>query len=92
MGAELIGMGMFFGIVFGVFIGLLIIKIKNNSIKKKAIKRIEKQRLKFMVNGKQVDFFGNIKKGQEKEKKKEEKVKEKKHKKVRVKKKKKKKK
>ncbi len=89
MDSALIGPIIFFGLIVGVGIGFLAIKIKNKSIRKKALKQIEKQRLKFMVNGKQVDFFGNITKEQEKDNKKEEKVEKKKIKKVRVKKKKK---
>ncbi len=78
MNPALIGIGIFLGIIVGVGGAFLLILIKNNALKKSALKKIEKQDLKFNTNEKSVDFFGNVKKEAGKDKKKEDVVEEKK--------------
>lgn len=61
--SEILWMGIFFGIITGLIICYFIILLKRRSLVKNAIKRIEKQKMKYRIGGKKVNILtGEIEK------------------------------
>ena len=52
--------GVFSGVIAGIGIGLLIFAFKKNRQIKNSIKRISKQQIKYIIDGKPHDFVGKI--------------------------------
>ncbi len=89
MGSELVGMGIFFGIIIGIGGAFLLILIKNKLQKKDVLRKIREQDTKLGANKVPLDFYREPKKEIEKKKEpiKKEPIKKVVKKKVRVKKK-----
>lgn len=68
MSLELIAVGIFVGTWLGIGFAFLLMKIKNNSHKRKLLKEIREKRLKFTLNGKPLDSIEKEKVGEKKPK------------------------
>lgn len=60
MAGELIAIGLFLSIVIGIIFGCLISLIQRRRQTKNAVKKIKKQKMKYRIGGKEVDFPGKV--------------------------------